>query len=310
MSQEEVVIQGRRLGPDELEQVRNLIAANLDCSRRRLSQKLARLWDWRNGVGQLKDMAARSLLLKLEQRGWINLPPRRQVPVNRMRHKRMPQVPLCALQPSIIEPLSGLLPLNITEVSTCSDIGQRPRFESLLHHHHYLGYRSTVGENLQYLICDRQDRPVGCLLFGAAAWQCADRDRYIGWDRLQRAQNLHLLANNHRFLIVPWARVPHLSSHVLGRVSARLSADWQDKYGHPIYLLETFVECERFAGTCYRAANWVRVGQTKGRTRQDRLDRTRHQVPIKDIYLYPLHRGFRQRLGESVALTPAPALHP
>jgi len=290
------MIQGRRIGPDEREQIRQLVAGNRDWSRRRLSQELARRWDWRNGVGQLKDMAARSLLLKLAGRGWIDLPPRRQVPVNRLRHQRVPELPSCALQPPLTEPLSALRPLRIIEVSTAFGASQRPRFEHLLQQHHYLGYRRTVGENLQYLVCDRQSRPVGCLLFGAAAWHCADRDRYIGWDRFQRAQNLHLLANNTRFLIVPGIRAPSLASSVLSQVSRRLSRDWQSKYGHPIYLLETFVERERFTGACYRAANWVRVGQTKGRTRQDRPDGTRHQVPVKDLYLCPLHRGFRQRL--------------
>lgn len=280
----------------ELEQIRGLLAADLNWSRRRISQELARLWEWRNGVGQLKDMAARTLLLKLEQRGWIVLPARRQRPVNRMRHKRIPEIPFSGLPPSITEPFGTLGPLRITEVSLSASASQKALLESLLHQHHYLGYRSTVGENLQYLICDHQGRPLSCLVFGAAAWQCADRDRYLGWDNFQRAQNLHLLANNSRFLILPGIRVPQLASSILSQVSRCLSRDWQNKYGHPIYLLESFVEPERFTGACYRAANWVRVGQTKGRTRQDRPDGTWHQVPRKDIYLFALHRCFRQRL--------------
>jgi hypothetical protein len=206
VSEPEVIIQGRRIGASELEQIRQLLAANLNWSRRRLSEQLARLWAWRNGVGQLKDMAARSLLLKLEQRGWIVLPPRRRVPINRMRDKRLPESPLSGPQPSVTGPLGALRPLTITEVSTPSGISQRALLESLLHQHHYLGYRSTVGENLQYLVRDGQNRPLGCLVFGAAAWQCADRDRYIGWDRWARAQNLHLLANNTRFLILSAGR--------------------------------------------------------------------------------------------------------
>lgn len=144
----------------------------------------------------------------------------------------------------------------------------------------------------------RGGRPVACLLFGAAAWQCAARDQHIGWDRATRAGRLQLLTNNTRFLILPWVRVPHLASHVLGRVTRRVSADWQRKYGHPIYLLETFVERARFAGTCYQAANWVRVGQTRGRTRQDGADGQQQQVPIKDIFLYPLQRRFAERLRD------------
>jgi hypothetical protein len=300
------IIQGRRIQASHLDQLRQLMGSHPDWSRRRLSQELARLWDWRNGVGQLKDMAARTLLLKLEERGWIVLPPRRQQPSNRMRHKRVPEPP--SLEPTASPPsaLAELLPLVITEVSSSTGLSHRPLFESLLHHHHYLGHRSTVGENLQYLVCDGQGHPLACLLFGAAAWQCADRDRYIGWDSPHRAQNLHFLANNTRFLIL--GRVPQLASRVLSGVGRRVSRDWQAKYGHPIYLLETFVEQERFTGACYRAANWKRVGQTKGRTRQDRPDGTWHQAPRKDVYLYALHPDFRQCLqGPSVkAHTPPP----
>jgi hypothetical protein len=289
-------IQGRLIGATEREQICHMMATHPDWSRRHLSQQLARLWEWRNARGQLKDMAARTLLLKLEQRGWITLPPRRQTPTNRMRHRPMPARFVPSDSAPIREPLAALLPLVITEVSTPAGASQRPLFEVLLHRGHYLGYRSTVGENLQYLVCDPQHRPLACLLFGAAAWQCADRDRYIGWDRQSRSQNLHLLTNNTRFLILPSVQVPWLASHVLSRISRRLSRDWQRKYGHPIYLLETFVEQDRFRATAYRAANWVRVGQTKGRTRQDRPDGTWHQAPIKTIYLYPLHPGFRERL--------------
>jgi hypothetical protein len=153
-----------------------------------------------------------------------------------------------------------------------------------------------VGENLQYLVSNHQGRPLACVLFGAAAWQCADRDEYIGWNTATRGQGLHLIANNSRFLIAPWVRVPSLASHLLSRIARRLSRDWQRKYGHPIYLLETFVQRDRFAGSCYRAANWRRVGQTKGRSRQNRPDGRPYRLPIKDIYLYPLHPRFEQRL--------------
>lgn len=277
-----------------------------DWSRRQLSQELARIWDWRNGVGQLKDMAARTLLLKLEERGWITLPLRRRQPSNRMRQKRMPEAPPLERSPSLPRSLAALVPLVITEVSRGTGVSQRPLFESLLHHHHYLGHRSTVGENLQYLVCGGQGDPLACLLFGAAAWQCSDRDHYIGWDSVHRAQNLHFLANNTRFLILE--RVPQLASSVLSGVCRRLSRDWQDKYGHPIYLLETFVEQERFTGVCYQAANWRRVGQTKGRTRQDRPDGTWNQVPVKDVYLYPLRPDFRRRL-QAPAVEPPTSTH-
>jgi hypothetical protein len=290
------VIQGRSVGDREREQVRRLLATYPDWSRYRLSRQLARLWDWRNGAGQLKDMAARTLLLKLEQRGWIVLPARRCQSPNRMRQKKTPTLSLPVPLP-LVQPLKTLLPLTVAEVSAHAP--RRALFAALLQQHHYLSHRSWVGENLQYLVGDGLGRPLACVLFGAAAWQCADRDRYIGWEAATRAQNLPLVANNARFLVLPWVRVPHLASHVLGRIARRLSQDWQNKYGHPIYLLESFVERDRFAGRCYRAANWVRVGQTKGRTRQDRADGQRHRAPIKEIYLCPLHPLFRERLQGS-----------
>ena len=171
----------------------------------------------------------------------------------------------------------------------------RRLFDGLLAGYHYLGHRNTVGENLRYLIRDRVGRPVACALFGSAAWKCADRDAYIGWDRLTRERNLQRLTNNTRFLIPPWVVVPHLASHVLGLIARRIGGDWQTKYGHPVYALETFVDRERFRGTCYRAANWLRLGATQGRTRNDR-DRSIH-APVKDVYLYPLVADFRRRLS-------------
>jgi hypothetical protein len=222
-----------------------------------------------------------------------------------MRHKHLPPAGLAAPQVPITQPLKQLLPLVISECSHGDRTpGQRVLFDALLHQHHYLSHRSSVGENLQYLVRDAQARPLACVLFGAAAWQCAARDRYIGWDSSRRAQHLPCLANNTRFLILPWVRVEHLASHLLARIARRLSGDWQAKYGHPIYLLETFVQGDRFTGAAYRAANWVRVGQTQGRTRQDRPDGTWYQTAIKDVYLYPLHRRFRQYLQGQTSPSP------
>jgi hypothetical protein len=167
-------------------------------------------------------------------------------------------------------------------------------FQGLLQQHHYLGHRNCVGENLKYLVRDRQGRPLACVLFGSAAWQCQPRDAFIGWRPEARRAGLARLTNNTRFLILPWVRVPHLASHILSRVCRRLSRDWQEKYGHPIELVETFVERERFAGTCYRAAGWQRVGATTGRGRNGG-----HAASgsVKEVYVRPLHPDFRQRLG-------------
>jgi hypothetical protein len=167
-------------------------------------------------------------------------------------------------------------------------------FESLLAREHYLGYRSPVGENLKYLLCTQQDRPVAAWLFGAAAWRCEARDRWIGWNDRQRAAGLHRLTNNTRFLIPRWVRVRGLASWGWSRVSRRLVSDWQAKYGHGIELVETFVDRSRFPGGAYAASNWLEVGLTQGRSREDRERRI--QVPKKAVYVYPLSGRARQRL--------------
>ncbi len=275
----------------DIAQIRSLIAAHPDWHRTRLSVELAQAWNWQSSAGQLKDMASRTLLLKLERRGWIALPPR--------RHELYPRLPLivapqtAAPAPALIdEPLSELLPVSLELVA--AGHSDRAFFSHSLAQHHYLGYRGPVGENLAYLARDRHGREVACILFGAAAWKTMPRDAWIGWDASTRARSLLSITNNTRFLILPWVRVPHLASHLLGRILRRLSADWQGKYGHPIYLVETFVDRSRFLGTCYRAANWTCVGQTQGRSRQDRYSTMR--VPVKDIYVYPLIPKFRERL--------------
>jgi len=287
---ESFLVQGRVLGEPDLELLRCWLEQNPGWSRRRLSQALAKHWDWRNGAGQLKDMAARALLLKLHQRGLIVLPPRRQVPTNRMRCRL--QLPAGGECPPRDCALAQLGALTLREVS--GQTAERAWVRAALGRFHYLGFGGAVGENLQYVARDGRGEPLACLVFGAAAWKCQARDQFIGWSEEQRKRNLGRLANNTRFLILPSVRVPHLASWLLGQVSRRLSGDWQAKYGHPIAALETFVERERFRGTAYRAANWLAVGATTGRTRQDR--HTCIQAPVKDIYLYPLRRNFREAL--------------
>ena len=235
---ETFVLQGRKLGPTELRQVEEMIANHPGWSRYRLSCELAQKWEWRNGAGQLKDMAARTLLLKLEERGLIRLPARRRASPNRMRHKRVPVLDDGVSREPMRRALTELRPLRLREVSVELP-ADRSLFEALLHHFHYLSYRSPVGENLQYLAQERTGRPVACLLFGAAAWQCADRDRYVGWDAATRAARLHLLTNNTRFLVMPSVFVPHLASHLLSQIARRIDGDWQRRYRHPIHLLET-----------------------------------------------------------------------
>jgi len=193
--------------------------------------------------------------------------------------------------PPIRRSLSELQPLRIERVE---DPAQAALFGDLLSRYHYLGCRQHVGEHMKYLVYDCQGEAVSCLLFGSAAWSCADRDRYIGWDRQTRIRHLHLMTNNMRFLIMPWLLSPNLASHILSRIARRIGSDWQCKYRHPVAMLETFVETNRFRGVCYRAANWIYVGRTKGRSRNDRYNRL--EVPVKDIYLLPLIDDARKKL--------------
>ena len=189
-------------------------------------------------------------------------------------------------------PLTTLLPLQVQEVSQRP--AQRRLFECLLHRYHYLSHTSSVGLNLQYLVGDRHGRPLACLLWGSAAWKCAVRDQFIGWTVAQRQRHLQEITNNTRFLVLPWVTVPRLASHVVAQVLARLGDDWQGKYERALHLVESFVETSRFTGACYRAANWIDLGQTTGRTRQDRYQQIR--VPAKRVLVYPLSPDFRGAL--------------
>jgi hypothetical protein len=285
-----MVMQGREVSGADIGLIRGLLAEHPEWGRTRLSEELCRRWDWRSAQGQPKEMAARTLLLKLERSGHIRLPRRQRPSSNGLRNRRVPVVDHST------DPIRGMLhdvrPLTVSVVAPGS--ADLRLFNCLLARYHYLGHRNTVGENLRYLVRDRVGRPVACALFGSAAWKCADRDAFIGWDRGARERNLQRLTNNTRFLVLPWVVVPHLASHVLGLIARRIRADWQAKYGHPVHALETFVDRDRFKGTCYRAANWLRLGATQGRTRNDRERRI--HTAIKDVYLYPLVAHFRREL--------------
>jgi hypothetical protein len=233
-------------------------------------------------------------LLKLQEQGWIELPARRMPSPTRSGRAPAEGPPLP--EPGPIEGvLKELLPLRLQEVSQEGASLARRQLEAALHRYHYLGYRSRVGHNLQYWVWDRQERPVAAMVFGAPAWQCAVRDRWIGWSASQRACHLEGIANNTRFILFPWVRVPHLASHILSQISRRLRQDWQAKYGQSLWLVETFVDRQRFAGTCYRAANWICLGQTQGRGRQGPAGRL--STTIKDVYVWPLRRDFRRYLN-------------
>lgn len=283
-------LQGRELSPEDIESIRLLIKDNPAMSRRQLSIALCESWDWRNARGQLKDMASRSLMLKLHERGEIVLPERKQIPTNRMRRGKLDFVE--HNNTPISEPLNTLMPIRIANISASSV--DEALFCCLVSTHHYLGYSGSVGENMKYLIYDRYHRPLACLLFGSSAWSCTSRDKHIGWSAQTRQKNINFTTNNTRFLILPWVKVKCLASHIISKVTRRAQKDWLERYGHPIYLLETFVDQSRYLGTCYKAANWKEVGTTQGRSRNDREHEI--SVPRKSVYLYPLAKDYRKTL--------------
>jgi len=292
---ETLTIRGREIGAQELEQIRGWLRAHPQWSRRRLSQELAGQWDWRTPAGQLKDIAARDLLNRLEARGLIRLPAR-QRRGGRQRARALSSTPELWLKWPVApelrsQSLAELRPVSWQRVERGQ--AQRAWVARALAEHHYLGYPDPLGQ-IHYLVRDRQGREVACLLFGPASWKVAAREACIGWSEAQRQKGLGYLANNSRFLILPWVQVPGLASHLLAGAVRQLRADWRAQTGRPLWLVETFVERERFAGTCYRAANWLSVGQTQGRTRNDR--RHRLAAPIKDLYLLPVVPDWRARL--------------
>jgi hypothetical protein len=280
-------LQGRQLHGDDIAMIRRLMAEHPEWHRSRLSAELCRMWNWRTDKGLLKDMACRSMLRKLQQRQLIVLPAPR-VSGNRARRIR----DIAHSSDPIACPLEHLHPVEIAMLAGRGDSDDL--FHCLMDRYHYLGCRGHVGEHIKYMVYDRQKRPLGCVLFGAAAWKVAARERFIGWSDHARQANLKLLSNNTRFLILPWVKVANLASFILGACLRRLQSDWIQRYGHELVLVETFVDRCRFTGTCYRAASWRYVGATRGRSRQDRYKRLK--VPIKDLYVYPLTVEFRQRL--------------
>ncbi len=289
---------GRVVTEKEIAFVRQLIAENPGASRRRLSTKLCEAWQWKQANGVLRDMVCRGLLLLLDRAGEIELPPVRFKTLNPFVRRAAPRPMLIDTSP-ITGALSELQPMEFQQVRRTSD---EPLFNSLMEQYHYLAYEQPVGEHLKFLAW-AQSRPIACLAWSSAPRHLGSRDRYIGWSAEARRRNIRFIAYNTRFLILPWVAVPHLASHLLSRMARRLSADWECMYGHPIYFLETFVDPERFRGTCYRAANWVLLGRTTGRGKDDQTNRPNRS--IKEVLGYPLTRRFRQLLG-----TTEPCSHP
>lgn len=283
---------GRVVTAEDIIFIRRLIEENPRASRRRLSAQLCEAWEWRQANGALRDMVCRGLLLMLHRAGEIQLPPIRFRTLNPFVRRTAP-APLLIDTTPIAGTLTELRPIELQQVRRTAD---EPLFNSLLEQYHYLTYEQPVGEHLKYLVW-AHSRPVACVAWSSAPRHLGSRDRYIGWSAEARRRNIRFIAYNTRFLILPWVRIPHLASHILGRMTAILSDDWECLYRHPIYFAETFIDPTRFRGTCYRAANWVLLGHTTGRGNNDHTNRPNR--PIKEVLGYPLHRRFRQLLSET-----------
>lgn len=277
----------RSLDEDGIAFIRKVISCHYDKGRSYISRALCESWSWRQPNGELKEYAARDLLLRLEEQGFISLPPRLSTKNNAFI-KTYDQIPLF-----IAEALTGSVSDYPVPSFQIVAAGGSYRWNYLIHHYHYLGLPKLVGEHLKYeVLIDGQI--VACLGWASAAWKIRDREVFIGWDEKTKRKNLHLAVNNVRFLILSWIQVEHLASNILAMSLKRLSSDWQKVFGHPVYLAETFVDTSRYRGTCYRASNWIHVGQTKGSAKKGNAY-LYHGQP-KAIYLYPLHRNFRRLL--------------
>jgi len=281
---------GQTYSDQEIAFVRQLIEANPGDSRRTLSKKLCLAWNWVQRNGALRDMVCRSFMLELEKAGHIILPARKKNPPNNLAKRKKPvkipvdQTPVCAK-------LSDIMPIRFCQVRRRE---QEPLCNSLIEQFHYPGYSQPVGEHLKYLV-SAGGRPVACMTWSSAPRHIGCRDRFIGWSPAIRKKNIRLIACNSRFLILPWVKVKYLASWLPGRTAGIISRDRMTYYRHPIHFLETFVDTERYAGTCYYAANWKFLGKTTGRGKDDQTGLANRS--IKDVLGYPLSKNFRSNLG-------------
>jgi hypothetical protein len=283
---------GQEIGSEQIAFLREFIREHPTSSRWKLSRQLCEALGWKQANGALRDMVCRGLLLMLERAGQIELPPVRRHIRGQCRTER-PRPDALLIDTSPLEiPLKELGQVEIQPVRRTAD---EPLFNSLMEHYHYLAYEQPVGEHLKYLAW-AQGRPIACLAWSSAPRHLGSRDRYIGWSAEARRRNIRFIAYNTRFLILPWIRVPHLASHILGKVTRALSADWERMYGHPVYFAETFIDPGRFRGACYRAANWQLLGLTTGRGKNDHTNKPNR--PIKEILGLPLTRRFREYLSQ------------
>jgi len=288
----ELKYRGRMITSEDILFIEQLIAAHPRASRRRLSQKLCEAWQWKQANGALRDMVCRGLLLMLDRAGHIELPAVKFVPHNPLVRRERPEpVPIDTT------PIEGSLhELRPVEIEQVRRTDHEPLFNSLMEQYHYLAYEQPVGEHLKFLVW-AQGRPIACLAWSSAPRHLASRDRYIGWSAGARRRNIRFLAYNTRYLILPWVRVPHLASHILGKMTSQISHDWERMYRHPVYFAETFIDPGRFRGTCYRAANWKLLGRTTGRGKASNSYKPNR--PIKEVLGFPLTPRFRELLSQS-----------
>ena len=283
---------GQEIDGGQLAFLREFIRTHSTSSRWKLSRQLCEALGWKQANGALRDMVCRGMLLMLERAGEIELPPvRRHIRGQCRTGRPRPEAVLIDTAP-LAMPLKSLGPIEIQAVRRTAD---EPLFNSLMEQYHYLSYEQPVGEHLKY-VCWAQGRPVACLAWSSAPRHLGSRDRYIGWSAEARRRNIRFIAYNTRFLILPWVRVLHLASHILGKVTKGLSHDWQRMYGHPVYFAETFIDPGRFRGTCYRAANWQLLGLTTGRGKDDQTNQPNR--PVKEVLGLALTPRFRQFLSE------------
>lgn len=281
---------GQLITDGEVDAIRAFIAENPDSSRHALSRRLCERWGWVQPNGALRDMVMRGLLLALHRAELIKLPAARLVAKNPLAVRPRP-APVSIDTTPIVGRLSEIRPLEFRQVRRTSE---EPIFNGLIEEHHYLGYVQPVGEHLKFMVF-KQGRPVACLAWSSAPRHLGIRDRFIGWSPETRRMNIRFLAYNTRYLILPWVKVPHLASHILGWMARELPREWERVYSHPIHYLETFVDPQRNRGTCYRAANWLFLGRTTGRG--NNAPTKRRRVPVKEILGLPLSRRFRSLLG-------------
>jgi len=284
-----ITIRKRTITNTDIVQIQATVNEHWTKGRKHISKVICRQWKWFQPNGRLKDMACRELLLTLSRKGLITLPPRLSSASNEKRNRTIPVVNIDQ-SPLQDTPAN----LRVVDLKLVRNTKLEPLYNSLIHQHHYLGYRQIVGNHLKY-IAFINDRPVACLGWGSAAWKVKSRDTFIGWQPKTRRDNLHFVANNTRFLILPWISIKCLASKILALNVRRISDDWLNTYHFPLYLLETFIEKNRFKGTCYKAANWSRVGQTQGTAKKGHMHYQHGN--IKDVYLYPLRKDFRKKLN-------------